>query len=730
VTLTASVTSNEGTPTGTISFLDGTTTLGNVALSGGIATYSTSTLAPGTHTLSATYAGTATYLGSSSSSLSEVINALATTTALTATPNPAAAAATVTLTATVSASGTTPTGTVTFSDGSTTLGSGTLVNGVTTYSISTLAAGSTHSLTASYAANGNFLGSTSSAVNEVVSLPVTTTALTATPNPAAAGATVTLIATVAAASGAAPTGSVSFSDGSTTLGMVTLASGVATYSTNKLAAGATHSLTASYAGSTSDAASVSSAVALVVDAAYNATAAFSFATAHQTIAGFGGAAAFYASYLDSHPNEGEIMTALFDPVKGLGITYLRLQNNYYAYTGGNASTFDTDAAKIVTAANAALGSPVTVLMSAWTPAASLKSNASVDGCTGSCNTASEHGTLVKVSGAYDYADYGQFWLNSLKAYAALGVTPGYISIQNEPDFPASYVGCLFNPTETPTQLYDVNTSYASYGLAVDAVYKAIHAGGLTAVPAMVGPEALSLYDVAPLMTQVPAGELAAVAHHIYNVSSSGGNPAVQVAPMTTLEADYPSTPKWETEYYQSPGFDNAIDIHNALTVANDSVYLYWGLTWPSSLTNGLANDDQGGLIYIDNPFAAQATWAYPAGWAYNDSYYTLKHYSYFIRPGYIRYNATATNSDEDVSVFQSPDGKTTVIVVLNTSATATDLLGLNLSGITYANSAVYRSTFSVPITTSAAERWNSLGAYGPQGISMPPQSAATIVLTN
>src|SRR5579875_642483 len=245
---------------------------------------------------------------------------------------------------------------------------------------------------------------------------------------------------------------------------------------------------------------------------------------------------------------------------------------------------------------------------------------------------------------------------------------------------------------------------------------------------MIGPEAFSLYNAQALLTQVPASELAAVGHHLYNVSSYSGNPSGQINPMSALETEFPTSPKWETEYFQTPGFYNAIDIHNALTVANDSVYLYWGLAWPSTLTSGVATDQQG-LLYVDNPFAAQSTWAYPNGWTYNDAYYTLKHYSYFIRPGYVRYDATVDNPDEDASVYQSPDGKTTVIVVLNTSTTATDTLGLNLSSVTYTNSTVYRSSFATAITATNAERWNNLGAYTASGISLPPQSAVTVVLT-
>jgi glucuronoarabinoxylan endo-1,4-beta-xylanase len=666
---------------------------------------------------------------------------VATSTALTATPNPVTAGANVSLSATVSSSGGgTPSGNVSFFDGTTNLGTAALSNGSASVAISTLAA-ATHSITASYPENGGYQASTSASVALVVNAapPVaTTTVLTATPNPVAAAATVTLTATVTSSNtNLTPIGSVSFYDGTNLLGSSTLTSGsgpvntgVAVYTTSTLAAGTTHSLTATYIGNTSFATSTSTAVALVVNPSYTANASFSFTTPNQTIAGFGGAEAFYANYLDSHPYEPQIMTALFDPVNGLGITILRLQNNYYNYNGSNASSFDPDNTKIVTAATAALGSAPTILMSSWTPPASLKSNNSINGCTGvtNGNCTSGFGTLAQVNGAYDYAGFGQFWLSSLQAYAAMGVTPNYISIQNEPDFPATYVGCLFNPTEAPANLYGGIESYASYGLAFDATYKAINGGGLASVPQMIGPESFSISNARALTTQVPANELAVVAHHLYNVSSYGGSPAGQVTPMTAFASAFPTQLKFETEYFQTPGFYNAIDIHNALTVANDSAYLYWGLTWPSTLTNGVASDQQG-LLYIDNPFTP-SSWAYSNGWTYNDAYYTLKHYSYFIRPGYIRYNATISNADEDISVYQSPDTKTTVIVILNTYTATTDNVGLDLSSITYANSAVYRSSFATPITTPGAERWNNLGAYTSQGISLPPQSAVTVVLTN
>jgi glucuronoarabinoxylan endo-1,4-beta-xylanase len=138
--------------------------------------------------------------------------------------------------------------------------------------------------------------------------------------------------------------------------------------------------------------------------------------------------------------------------------------------------------------------------------------------------------------------------------------------------------------------------------------------------------------------------------------------------------------------------------------------------------------DQQGLLYIDNPFVSQSSWSFTKGWAYNDAYYAMKHFSYFIRPGYVRYNASVDNTDERVSVYQSPDKKTTVIVAMNVSTTATDTMSLDLSGVTYTGSTMYRSTFSAPISTG--ERWANLGSVTPASITLGPQAVVTIVLSN
>jgi subtilisin family serine protease len=74
VLFTASV-SGSGTVTGTVTFKDGPTTLGSAPVdSSGHATFTTSSLAAGSHAITAAYGGDATFSGSTSAALSQVVN--------------------------------------------------------------------------------------------------------------------------------------------------------------------------------------------------------------------------------------------------------------------------------------------------------------------------------------------------------------------------------------------------------------------------------------------------------------------------------------------------------------------------------------------------------------------------------------------------------------------------------------------------------------------------------
>ena len=63
-----------GVPAGSVTFKRGTTTIGSAALVAGVATLNTSTLAVGTHAITAVYAGSPNYAASTSPAMSQVIS--------------------------------------------------------------------------------------------------------------------------------------------------------------------------------------------------------------------------------------------------------------------------------------------------------------------------------------------------------------------------------------------------------------------------------------------------------------------------------------------------------------------------------------------------------------------------------------------------------------------------------------------------------------------------------
>jgi sugar lactone lactonase YvrE len=250
LTLSASVSGNGGTPTGLVTFFDGTTNLGSGSLSGtGTATLNVQgpQWTVGTHSLTATYAGDPSDTGSTSAPYSETIVFATTKIQLASNLNPAALGAAITFSGTVSSNGGTPTGTLQFFDGPTAIGQG-VVNGsgVATVTVSSLILGS-HNITATYAGDAMDAGTSSQALVQVVQPANIGAVLAASANPSIFGNVLTLNATVTG-NGSAPTGSVTFTDGTTTLGVVALtASGTASYTTSSLTIGS-HSLSAAYSG--------------------------------------------------------------------------------------------------------------------------------------------------------------------------------------------------------------------------------------------------------------------------------------------------------------------------------------------------------------------------------------------------------------------------------------------------------------------------------------------------
>jgi len=74
VTFTATVAATGGTPTGTVTFYDGATSLGSGTLSSGTAMLGTASLSAGSHSITAVYSGDGTFMGATSPVLTQTVN--------------------------------------------------------------------------------------------------------------------------------------------------------------------------------------------------------------------------------------------------------------------------------------------------------------------------------------------------------------------------------------------------------------------------------------------------------------------------------------------------------------------------------------------------------------------------------------------------------------------------------------------------------------------------------
>ena len=267
VTFTATVAETTGTiqPTGTVQFsIDGTNVGAPATLVNGVATFPTSTLALGVHTIGAVYTPDTTSFTGSNGSTSQTVNKIGTTTTVASSVNPSSFMQSVTFTATVApeAGSTVPTGTVQFSvDGVNQGAPVTLSGGTASFAISTLAVG-LHTISAVYTPDtGNITGSNGSIGQRVGGLASSTTTLTVAPGTVMYGDTATLTAVVAPSFA---TGKVSFYEGATLLGTASLDStGTAVLPISTLNAGV-HTITATYNGDPGVPASTSNPVQLTV----------------------------------------------------------------------------------------------------------------------------------------------------------------------------------------------------------------------------------------------------------------------------------------------------------------------------------------------------------------------------------------------------------------------------------------------------------------------------------
>jgi glucuronoarabinoxylan endo-1,4-beta-xylanase len=422
---------------------------------------------------------------------------------------------------------------------------------------------------------------------------------------------------------------------------------------------------------------------------------------YQELEGFGAAGGWAESLVVwmSQPYGNNLYDVLFDE---LGLDIYRIRNTY-GYS--NDYGYMDNTAEIVAAAKQR-NSSLKILISAWSPQESLKSNNDIEG--GGNATLAKDPTDSNNSPPYYYVykKYAKWWADSLVAWDNNGVTANYVGMQNEPDYDASWDSCRFDPTENPI--------VAGFNQAFEEVYQKLYSQMGTNMPKLLAPESVGIYG-SPLYTYIDNlidnSHAYGYAHHLYSGGGDYANPDGFIQMMINLRDNYYGVkPLMQTEFSKGgegdvttfpEAMNLALLMHNSLVFESVSAYVYWELFWAPPK----------GLVMISG-----------SSYTINPIYYAFKHYAYFTDPGWHRVEASTSlgsQGDLRISAFKNPENDQLTIVIINKSTSSNDLM-LTLKGFIPSSSEVYRS--------SQTENWVHLGPYSPS-LELPAYSITTIHTT-
>ncbi|MFA9392528.1 MAG: T9SS type A sorting domain-containing protein [Prolixibacteraceae bacterium] len=380
----------------------------------------------------------------------------------------------------------------------------------------------------------------------------------------------------------------------------------------------------------------------------------------QTVEGFGAALAYYENWLTSHPNKTEIYEAIFGE---LSLDILRVRNAY-DYDAGMVARVK----EFITASEKVRGNPIPFLTTSWGPPAYLKSN----------NDRNNGGTLkYTVSDGkvqFDYNGFANWWNASLDNYEANGISPSYISIQNEPDWKASYESCLLNPFEKVNS----TDTLAGYNKALQAVHDMV--AKRSKVPKMLGPECIGIgYNaVKNYVLQLDTTLLTGIAHHLYH-GIDVNNPWDNTE-MTNLNKLYPNLKLYQTEYSGNDWFNLSGLMYKSFADEQAVAYFYWDLAW-----------DNGGLVSMDNPWSS-GTWKTTKGYSKTKEFYAFKQFSAFVQPGWQRVEVTAASTAIESVAFMSPGQDSLSVIVINRSTVGEKEIRFELSGFEFTQSNLFATS--------------------------------------
>ena len=431
----------------------------------------------------------------------------------------------------------------------------------------------------------------------------------------------------------------------------------------------------------------------------------------QKVVGFGAGAAYYQSWITAM--SASMQKDFYDTAfTGLNLSLLRLGN----WKQEDTTSIAADAA-IVKAGKERLGNHLKIEMSSWSAPGSLKPSGSVNGSDKGQKHSKGENTLKTSStdpyGKFVYSEFAGWWKKSLQAYANAGITPDYISLQNEPDMEAEYEETLFEPTET--------SEIAGYKQALQAVRDSIST--LANPPKILGPEPLGIgySNFEKYAKALDDKNLDGYAYHLYHAGDGNDNSGTNYLnpenfrkPMSAIASSYGSDSKpiimtefctMESAVREQDMLGLAHIMQVGFTGGKLNGYIAWELFW---------GEQNGQLIGV----------CPGSGWSscteeklyINPEYHAMRHYSKFVNPGWRVVSATSDANDVYTVAFRSADCDSISVVAINKGSAQN--LNLSVNG--------YNPVYAVQSTESGEKsKTVTAGAI----IDAPAKSITTVVFT-
>lgn len=388
---------------------------------------------------------------------------------------------------------------------------------------------------------------------------------------------------------------------------------------------------------------------------------------YQEIEGFGAALTGSSAYLInrkmSTASRNTLLNELFHPENGIGISYLRMtigasdfSLSDYTYNDMPAGQTDyplsnfsiaEDREDVVPVFKQILGvnPSIRIMGSPWSAPAWMKTNGSLKG-----------GKLKTDA----YSTYAQYFVKYIQEYKSNGIDIDAVTPQNEPlHFTANYPCMEMQPNEQLSFVRD-NLGPAFAGAGIDTkiiVYD--HNWDNTN------------YPITILNDATASGYIAGSAFHAYAGSVSAMSVVHNAHPSKGIYFTEISGGNWATNFSDNLMW-NMTNIFVGSTKNWSKVVLLWNLALDENFgpkNNGC--QDCRGVVTI-NSTSGNVT--------KNVEYYSIAHFSKFVKPGAVRISSVFTEpiADVDHVAFLNPDGSK-ALVLLN-SGTSPRTITVKIGG--------------------------------------------------